>query len=144
MKFAKFAPKSQKSPKIAQIAQSTPKIAKKMGVFQKISVFDFLFFYDTTTYGLTTGAGIFQKKYKKKFGAEKKVFSKIQRGDHWKICQFSLGPPFGFRVWNFFSSFSPGLRGCDDGIIARPNPAAQARRRRRAKRGMPLFPRSLL
>ena len=111
----------QKSTNLLKIPQKSPKI----GVFEKIWDLDVFGFSVTATYGLTTGAGIFQKKYKTNFffGAEKKVFSKIQRGDHSFICQFSLGPPFRFRGLEIFIFlFSVGLRGCDDGIIREAKP----------------------
>ena len=68
LNFAQNRKNRPKSPKLLKVPPKSP----KKGVFKKKSDFDFLFFCDTTTYGLTTGAGIFQKKYKTKFFFELK------------------------------------------------------------------------
>ena len=60
LNFAQNLKNLPKSPKLLKVPAKSP----KKGVFQKNSDFDFLFFCDTTIYGLTTGEGIFQKSEK--------------------------------------------------------------------------------
>ena len=59
LNFAQNRKNRPKSAKIAHIFQNTSKIAKKWLFSTKFLIFFLFFFCDTTSYGLTTGAGIF-------------------------------------------------------------------------------------
>ena len=95
-----------KIPKIAQNCSKYPKIRQKTGVLgKKIGFRCFRFFCYRNLWANHWCRNFSKKVQNNFFWAEKKVFSKIQRGDHWKIGQFSLGPPSGFRGLEIFFSF---------------------------------------
>ena len=102
-----FRPKSQKSPKIAQIAQNTPKIAEK-GCFS--INFGFRFFIFLWYYNLWANHWWrnFSKKVRNKnlnLEVKKKFFPKSKGGTIGKLANFPLVPPLDFVVWNFLFSF---------------------------------------